>query len=72
MLGLGTKVRHQGREAMVIARTLGGSRYYDLRLIDGTIVKYAAEEDCEVIAPGGSGFAPSPSASRSFRPQLPS
>ncbi|WP_264662021.1 hypothetical protein [Azospirillum canadense] len=50
MLRLGTKVRHQGREAMVIARTLGGSQSYDLRLIDGTIVKYASEEDCEVVA----------------------
>lgn len=57
MLRLGTKVRHQGREAMVIARTLGGSRSYDLRLIDGTIVKYASEADCEVVA-GDAGRRP--------------
>jgi len=50
MLRLGTKVRHRGRDGMVIARTLGGSRSYDLRLVDGTIVKYALEEECEVVA----------------------
>lgn len=42
---------------MVIARTLGGHPSYDLRLIDGTIVKYALEADCEAM-PADGGFPP--------------
>ncbi|KAA0684302.1 hypothetical protein [Roseomonas genomospecies 6] len=58
MLRLGTKVRHHGRDAMVIARTLGGHPSYDLRLADGTIVKYASEADCEVPPFDGGIGAP--------------
>ncbi|MDQ2105526.1 hypothetical protein [Azospirillum isscasi] len=43
---------------MVIARTLGGRPSYDLRLIDGTIVKYAQETDCEVLPPDAGIAAP--------------
>ncbi|WP_353859961.1 hypothetical protein [Azospirillum formosense] len=57
MLRLGTKVRHHGQDAMVIARTLGGHPSYDLRLVDGTIVKYALEADCEAL-PADGGFPP--------------
>lgn len=57
MLRLGTKVRHHGRDAMVIARTLGGHPSYDLRLADGSIVKYAQEADCEAML-SESGFRP--------------
>lgn len=60
MLRLGTKVRHRGRDGMVIARTMGGTPSYDLRLIDGTLVKYASEVECEVVAEeaGLSSFYP--------------
>ena len=58
MLRLGTNVRHRGRDGMVIARTLGGNRSYDLRLVDGTIVKYALEEECEVVASDAGLRAP--------------
>ncbi|MBK3774853.1 hypothetical protein JJL56_00040 [Azospirillum sp. YIM DDC1] len=57
MLRLGTKVRHHGQDAMVIARTLGGHPSYDLRLADGSIVKYAREADCEAM-PSDGGFRP--------------
>ncbi len=49
MLKLGSRVRHRGRDAMVIARTVCGTPSYDLRLIDGTIVKYAAANECEPV-----------------------
>ena len=62
MLRLGTRVRHRGREGMVIARTVCGTPSYDLRLADGSVVKYAAATDCEVVAgdqpaaqPGAAG-----------------
>ncbi|WP_247895453.1 hypothetical protein [Azospirillum brasilense] len=42
---------------MVIARTLGGHPSYDLRLADGSIVKYAQEADCEAMLSDG-GFRP--------------
>ena len=63
MLRLGTKVRHHGRDAMVIARTLGGHPSYDLRLVDGTIVKYALEAECEAM-PSDGGFPPPASGMR--------
>lgn len=61
MLRLGTKVRHHGQDAMVIARTLGGHSSYDLRLADGSIVKYAQEADCETMLSDG-GFRPAAGA----------
>ncbi|ALJ37717.1 hypothetical protein D9623_19435 [Azospirillum brasilense] len=67
MLRLGTKVRHHGQDAMVIARTLGGHSSYDLRLADGSIVKYAQEADCETMLSDGGllsdgGFRPAAGA----------
>jgi len=49
MLRLGTKVRIDGQEALVVARTLAGVPNYDVRLSDGRLVKYAAESDLEVV-----------------------
>lgn len=64
MLPLGTRVRHRGRDALVIARTLGGHPSYDLRLLDGTLVKYAPEAECEAIpaeaGPSRPAAAPPP------------
>jgi len=57
MLRLGTRVRHRGRDAMVIARTFCGNPSYDLRLIDGTIVKYASADECEIVQPD-AGLTP--------------
>jgi len=48
MLRLGTRVRVGGQEALVVARTLAGVPRYDVRLNDGTVVKYALEADLEV------------------------
>ncbi|MBP2314633.1 hypothetical protein J2852_003980 [Azospirillum soli] len=64
MLRLGSRVRHRGRDAMVIARTVCGTPSYDLRLIDGTIVKYAAADECELV-PADAGRAPIYGAGRS-------
>jgi len=50
MLRLGTKVRFDGQDAMVVARTLAGVPRYDLRLDDGQLVKYALEADLEVVS----------------------
>lgn len=49
MLRLGTRVRINGRNALVIARTLAGVPRYDVRLDDGQLVKYAFESELEVV-----------------------
>lgn len=49
MLRLGTRVKLDGQEAMIVARTLAGVPRYDVRLSDGRVVKYAFETDLEVI-----------------------
>ena len=49
MLRLGTKVRINGRDALVVARTLAGVPRYDVRLDDGQVVKYAFESELEVV-----------------------
>lgn len=49
MLRLGTKVRVDGQEAVVVARTLAGAPKYDVRLADGRLIKYASESDLEVL-----------------------
>ena len=46
-LPLGRKVLYQGFEGMIVARTLGGQIYYDLRFGDGTVIKYVPAEDCQ-------------------------
>lgn len=48
MLRLGAKVRIQGQDAMIVARTLGAVAHYDLRLRDGTIIHYASAADFEL------------------------
>lgn len=70
MLRLGTRVRHRGRDAMVIARTVCGTPSYDLRLIDGTIVKYASAEECELVQ-AEAGLAPIYGAGRGAGLHLP-
>ncbi|WP_084536807.1 hypothetical protein [Azospirillum halopraeferens] len=55
MLRLGTKVRLQGQEALIVARTLVGTPRYDVRLADGRLVKYAVETDFEW--PAGDGHS---------------
>ncbi|WP_207457495.1 hypothetical protein [Azospirillum sp. SYSU D00513] len=47
MLRLGTKVRIDGLNALIVARTLTAAPKYDLRLSDGRIIKYASEADFE-------------------------
>ena len=49
MLRLGTRVRIDGHNALIVARTLSGSPKYDLRLGDGRVIKYASEADFESI-----------------------
>ncbi|WP_155524487.1 hypothetical protein [Oleisolibacter albus] len=46
---MGTKVRFKGREGTVVGRVLSGEPSYDIRLQDGTIVKYVAEADLEPV-----------------------
>lgn len=53
MLRLGTAVRLNGRDGMVVARTLTKDPYYDVRLDDGTVVKYVKEADLEPTGSGG-------------------
>lgn len=55
MLRLGTPVKIKGRDALVVARTLAGDPRYDVRLADGTVMKYLKEEDLEPVAAGPSG-----------------
>lgn len=55
MLRLGTRVRLDGQDALIVARTLASQPKYDLRLADGRIVKYAAEADLDV---GGTDDPP--------------
>ncbi len=49
MLKLGVKIRYQGRPGMVVARTLDVEPTYDLRLQDGTVVKYLLPAQFEVV-----------------------
>lgn len=55
MLRLGTPVRMNGRDALVVARTLAGDPRYDLRFEDGTVLKYVREEDMEPVAGRAAG-----------------
>lgn len=57
MLRLGTKVKLDGQEAMIVARTLAGVPRYDVRLSDGRVVKYAFETELEVIGGTPHGHA---------------
>ncbi|MGQ9364796.1 hypothetical protein [Azospirillum sp. ST 5-10] len=58
MLRLGTRVRLNGQDALIVARTLVGTPSYDVRLTDGRIVKYAAESDLDVPGIAGSQEGP--------------
>lgn len=55
MLRLGTPVKINGREALVVARTLAGDPRYDVRFADGTVEKYVKEQDLEPVAGGAGG-----------------
>lgn len=48
MLSLGKKVRLKGQAGMVIARTLSGEPTYDVRLADGSLVRYIRESELEL------------------------
>lgn len=47
-LPLGSTVSYQGYVAMIVARTLGGRLYYDLRFGDGAVLKYVPAEECQL------------------------
>jgi len=67
MLRLGTRVRIDGQDALVVARTLAGVPNYDVRLSDGRLIKYAAESDLEVIE-GAEVLSATPFALAGRRP----
>lgn len=58
MLRLGTPVKINGRDAMVVARTLAGDPRYDVRFTDGTVLKYVKEEDLEPAVADGAAARP--------------
>ncbi|HYE49773.1 MAG TPA: hypothetical protein VEB20_09300 [Azospirillaceae bacterium] len=49
MYRLGCKVRVRGQEGTLIGRVLLGNPSYDVRLNDGTLVKYVPERDLEPV-----------------------
>jgi len=57
MLPLGIRVRIEGQEALIVARTLSGVPRYDVRLANGQLLKYAFESELEVIN-AGDALAP--------------
>lgn len=66
MVRLGTPVRWSGHEGRVIARTMSGEPFYDLRLADGRIVHYVREADLapaieRALPPERAAPAPPPS-----------
>jgi hypothetical protein len=68
MLRLGTRVRIDGQDALVVSPTLAGVPSYDVRLSDGRLVKYASESDLEVVD-GGEILPATPYAAGTIRTQ---
>ncbi len=50
MVRLGTRVKVQGRDGVVIGRVVSGNPTYDVRLPDGSMLKNVPERDVQPLA----------------------